>query len=250
MAQYQDQMAFGSGVLIGTSATLSNPTPRRFGVLQDFSIDFSADLKEAYGQSRYPLATAPGKTKIEGKAKFIGIRGDLFNELYFGLTAAATQTLFADMESGTIPASSAYTLTVTNGANFVANGNVFFGATGLPLKRVASAPAASQYSVNTTTGVYTFASADAGKAVYISYTYSSAAGVQLSITNPKMGVGPSFSIIANQTFDGRQLTYTFPQCQSSKLSLPGKNDDFQIAEFDFQVSADATGVIGTINTSL
>jgi len=40
----------------------------------------------------------------------------------------------------------------------------------LPLTKAASAPAAGQYSV--AAGVYTFNSADANKAVLISYTYT------------------------------------------------------------------------------
>ena len=49
---------------------------------------------------------------------------------------------------------------------------------------------------------------------------------------------------------GRAQTYTFNQCQAGKLSLPTKQDDFQINEMDFQVAADISGNIGTINVGL
>lgn len=248
MAQYADQLSFAAGVLIGTSNTLSNPTPRRFGVLQDCQIDFSADLKELYGQGRYAVALAPGKTKVEMKAKFAGIRGALWNELFFGYTTTATQVLFADNESGSIPGSSSYTVTVSNSATWLADQGVFYAATGLPLQRVSSVSAAGQYSVSA--GVYTFNSTDASKAVYISYTYSSASGLQIPISNIRMGVGPSFSVVFDQTFDGRQANYVFNNCQCSKLSLPAKQDDWEIFELDFQVAADVAGNIGTINLVL
>ena len=46
MSLYADQIGFAAGVMIGTSLTASPPTPRRFGILQDATLDFSADLKE------------------------------------------------------------------------------------------------------------------------------------------------------------------------------------------------------------
>jgi hypothetical protein len=52
------------------------------------------------------------------------------------------------------------------------------------------------------------------------------------------------------TFDGRESTYIFNQCQSSKLSLPFKQDDYEISELDFMVAADINGNIGSINTIL
>jgi len=71
--------------------------------LQDAQLDFSADLKELYGQGRYAIALAPGKTKVEIKAKFAGIRGAAFKRFYFGAaTTPATQVLFADSEPGTV----------------------------------------------------------------------------------------------------------------------------------------------------
>ena len=70
MPLYSDQIGFAAGVMIGTSLTASPATPRRFGILQDATLDFSADLKELYGQKRYAIALAPGKTKVSIKAKF------------------------------------------------------------------------------------------------------------------------------------------------------------------------------------
>jgi len=249
MSLYADQLGFAAGVLIGTSLTASPATPRRFGILQDATLDFSADLKELYGQKRYAIALAPGKTKVSLKAKFASIRGSLFNDIYFGAaTTPATQTLFADSEPGTVPAVSTYTVTVTNSATFLADQGVYYALTGLPLKRVASGMTVGQYSVSA--GVYTFAVADASAAVYVSYTYSSVAGVQIPITNLAMGSGPAFTINLSQPYDGRQALYSFNNCQASKLSLPTKQDDFTILEIDFQIAADVAGNIGFINTSL
>nr|WP_294564480.1 hypothetical protein [uncultured Rhodopila sp.] len=249
MSQYAEQVAFGSGTIIATQVGLSGvATPARVGILQDAQIDFSADLKELYGQNRYAIALAAGKTKVEVKAKFAGIRGNLWNSTYFNATTVATQTLFADAEAGAVPGSVAYTVTVANSAKFLADAGVFYAATGLPFACVASAPAVGQYMV--AAGVYTFAAADANAAVYISYTYSSTSGLVIPITNVKMGVSPSFKIVIATTFDGRQANFVFNQCQSAKLSIPAKQDDWLISELDFQIAADIAGNIGTINLAL
>lgn len=245
MSQYAEQIGFAAGVLIGTRTDVTGQGPVRFGIVQDVSLDFSADLKELYGQSRYAIALAPGKTKVEIKAKFAGIRGKLFNDLYFGATTTATQTLFADAESGTVSGSA---VTVSNSANFLADQGVYYSATGLPLKQVPSAPTVGQYTVSA--GVYGFNGTDNAAGVYISYTYSSTGGVQIPIANQKMGVGPSFKVVLSDPFDGRQVTYIFNQCQASKLSFPTKQDDYTIDEMDFMVSADIAGNIGSINSNL
>lgn len=251
MSQYAEQIAFAAGTLVATRVDIAGITPVRFGILQDVSLDFSADLKELYGQGRYAIALAPGKTKVEIKAKFAGIRGNLFNQLYFGATATATQTMYADSEADTVPASTTYTVTAANGASFVQDEGVFYQATGLPLTKVGSITTIGQYVPPTASpGVYTFSSSDASAGVYISYLYSSTSGVQIPISNQKMGVGPSFKVVLAGTFDGRQANYIFNQCQSSKLSLPFKQDDYEISELDFMVAADINGNIGSINTVL
>ena len=95
MSQYAEQIGFAAGTLVGTRVDVAGP-PVRFGILQDAQLDFSADLKELYGQNRYAIALAPGKTKVEIKAKFAGIRGMLFNGFYFGEAATpATYQLAA-----------------------------------------------------------------------------------------------------------------------------------------------------------
>lgn len=249
MSLYSSQIGFAGGKLIGTVINSAGiVTPRTFGILQDAQLDFSADLKELYGQGRYAIALAPGKTKVEIKAKFAQVSGSLFNDLYFGATATATQTLFADSEAATIPAATIYTATVANSTRFQTDKGVFYAATGLPLTCVSAPAAAGQYSVSA--GVYTFFSADASQGIYISYTYTSTSGVQIPITNTLMGAGPAFSILLSQPFDGRQVTYQFNSCRTAKLSMPTKQDDFTINEMDFMISADAAGNVGFINTSL
>ena len=84
----------------------------------------------------------------------------------------------------------------------------------------------------------------------ISYTYTSATGIKIPITNQLLGVGPSFSLILSQGYDGRTGNYIFNACKCSKLNLPTKQDDFTIFDMDIMASADAAGNIGSINLGL
>lgn len=248
MSVYGEEIGFAAGSLIATRNDITGTTPVRFGILQDVNLDFSVDLKQLFGQNRYAMAQAPGKTKVEIKAKFAGIRGSLFNDLFFGATSTATRTLFQENEAPTVVSHAA---TVANSATFLADCGVFYKSTGLPLKQVASAPTAGQYTV--AAGVYTGAAGDTNFAtgnIYISYTYSTTSGILIPISQIKMGVGPSFQVVLSQAFDGRSQVYTFNNCMASKFSLPTKQDDFEINELDIMVAADVSGNIGTISTDI
>lgn len=241
------QFNFGVGNLFAIPLGVTTPTPDRFGVVQDVSIDFSFSEKELYGQNQFPVAVARAKGKINGKAKFANIDATLYNDLFFGNTMATGIEAVAVDEAGTIPSPSGpYTVTVANSATFVADLGVVYTATGAKMTRVASVTVAGQYSV--AAGVYTFYSADAGLGVKISYTYTSAStGNEIPITNNLMGQSPLFTAVLSESFQGKVINVHLNKCMSSKLSLPMKNEDYTIPEFDFFAMDDGTGNIGTIS---
>jgi hypothetical protein len=122
---------------------------------------------------------------------------------------------------------------------------VRYTATGLPLIRVASGPTLGQYSVNTSTGVYTFSTGDQGtNVVQISYTYTiSASGTQLNIKNQLMGFAPTIQILLNTVYNGSQFSVLLYSVVSSKLTIATKQEDFIIPEFDFEAFANAAGQV-------
>jgi hypothetical protein len=233
------QRSFGSGLLFATN-TAANSTPIQFGTLQDVTLDISRTLKELYGQGQFAVAVGAAQQKITGKAKVGQVNGRLYNDLFFGGTSAVGQTLLAYNEAGTVPAVTTYTVTVVNSATWVEDQGVLYANTGLPLKRVASAPALGQYSV--AAGVYTFAAADASAAVLISYTYTSAAvGQTITTGNPLQGVQPTFTMVVSRQYNGQQESFKLWSCIASKLSLPTKMADWGITELDFTAFADSAG---------
>lgn len=235
------QFSFGAGSLYGTS-TATGSTPVQFGALQEATFDFSATTKELFGSYQFALAVRRGTIKVTGKAKVGTINGALFNSLFFGQTGTTGQLLVANGETGTIPATP-YQITVSGAATFVADLGVRFSATGLPLVKVTGTPITGQYAVSAG-GVYTFAAADTTLGVLISYSYTSATGgTKTTITNQLLGTTPIFSMVFNVIDNGKQMTYTFPKCTASKLSMGTKLEDFTLPEFDFHVFADDSGQV-------
>lgn len=242
--QYEN---FGSGILVATPVGVANPTPVPFAVLQDVHLDLSGTTKVLHGQNQLPVAAARGELKMSLKAKFGRISGPIYNNLFFGVTQATGTTKLATNEAQSVPGVSTYTITVTNSATWVEDFGVLDSLTGIPMDRVASAPTTGQYSV--AAGVYTFAAADANKAVLINYSYTDAVnGSTISVGNPMQGVQPVFSCILQRSYNGIGERFKLWSCIAGKLSLPTKMADFGISEFDAECFADSAGRTITIYT--
>lgn len=251
------QFVFGSGILWGTPQTdasgapIANPTPIQFGTLQDVSLDVSFENKTLHGQNQFPVAVGRGKGKVTGKAKFAQINGTLLNSLFFGQTL--TSGVLADIYDTTgtlVPASSPYTVTPTvPGAGTWSVDLGVRDANGLPMTRVTSSPASGQYSVSA--GVYTFASADSGKTVFINYQYtaSSTSAQKSTVQNVLMGYAPAFRVDLATPFQGKSVIWTLPNAISTKLTFATKLDDFAMPEFDFEGFADSAGNVLTYAVS-
>ena len=254
MAQY----IFGAGILWGvplqdaTGAAITNPTPIQFGTLQDVSLDVSFDTKKLYGNLQFPVAVGRGKGSLTGKAHFAQINGAILNSLFFGQTVTAG--IIGDVLDTTgaaIPTTPfAITPTVPSSGTWSVDLGVK-NASGLPMTRVdaAATPTTGQYKV--AAGVYTFATADTGLTVFISYQYTatSTSAKKSTVQNLPMGYAPSFRVDLLNPYAGKMLTVTLPNAIGSKLSFASKLDDFMIPEFDFEGFADASGNVMTWATT-
>lgn len=256
------QYAFGAGNMYATQICdawgnpVTTPTPLPLMVMQEGSLEFSGDSKELYGQNQFAMAVARGKSKITGKIKPARIFAGVWNALFFGQTLTAGLLAIQSDTTGTaIPASSPYTVTVSppNSGAFVADLGVI-DANGSPMTKVSSTtPTTGQYACSVA-GVYTFASADSGKTVYINYQFtvaSSNAGTAKTqvVRNLPMGYVPQFQLDLAVAYQGKQITFHIPQAVSSKMSLGFKNEDFMIPEFDFSVMDNGTGNVMSWSTS-
>jgi hypothetical protein len=240
------QITFGAGTAILTPYATNgptNPTPLQLPITQDLSIDFAGDMADLYGQDQYPYGIARTKVKIDVKAKFGAIYSALLADLFFGSTPALGQTLFSLREPNTVTSHSA---TVTHSANFIADCGVINATTGVPYTTVPSAPAVGQYAVSA--GVYTFNASDTITTAYITYTYnSSSTGQSATIQNQAMGAMPTFDFKYMNNQFGKNVFLEFFLAVAIKISMPNKNTDFQVLEFDFSCYSQSNGNVYTLS---
>jgi hypothetical protein len=239
------QLDFGANTMWGINS-ISNPTPVRFGVGQHIQLDFKAKTVPLFGANQLPVSVGRGSISISGAVEFAQLNNRLVNELFFGASSATGQTLFIDGESGTVPGSSAYTITVANSSGWTIDLGVQYAATGLPLTRVASSPATGQYSV--AAGVYTFASGDASTAMKLSYLYTSAgSGQTVTVTNTPMGQANTFKSVVGGVYNSQKVTITLNSCVSNALSMKTALEDFTKQTLNFDAFVDSSGTLGTIS---
>lgn len=254
MAQY----LFGAGKVHATPIQdvygnpILNGTPVEVGVVQSVSVDINFDLKELYGRGQFAVDAARGKGAIKCKASMGRINGALLNSIFFGgvVTEGGITAVSQTINGEVIPSGSTIKPIVPNSGTFVKDLGLTDGKA-IPMKRVAATPTAGQYSVNESTGVYTFAAADAGKTVFISFKYSATvAGAKSGIvSNLDMGYTPEFSVDLFREYKGKFFGMDFFRCTSNKLAFSSKQDDYDLPEFEFQPMADDLGRIFKWTTS-
>ncbi len=244
------QFASGNLLAVPNGGNMTaNPTPVQFGVIKSVAIDFNQDLKELRGIYQFPDDVAPGNRKVTLKAEFGRIEGKLFNNLLFGDTQTTGGTVAIVDEAHSVPAATPYTVVVTNITGLIDFG-VRYSATGNQLERVTTTPTQGQYSVAASTGTYTFSAADEGVGVMISYTYTqTVSGITYEMNQQFMGYGPTFMVAFNMQYTkstvatGMQGNLIFFAVKSSKLSMPTKQDDYQIATLDMEAFANPAGQV-------
>lgn len=255
MGDVIQNIQFGSGVLLASRLTgdVTTTTPVQFGVLQEINLEVSFSEKTLHGMYQFPIDVARAGAKITGKAKMANLDGVLFNELFFGQSIASGNVLPVLNEVKSIPDTPGpYTFTpdrVTEQTPYAGDLGVRDVLTGKKFRQVYSpaTPTAGQY-IKTSAGLYTFAAADKLKSVQVSYNITVGTGGNIiTVTNQLMGAGPRFQVVLARSFRGKNFNVILYTCSSSKLSLPTKNEDYTVAEFDFGVMDDGSGNICTFS---
>ncbi len=230
MSQTGFYNAFGPGLLCAKGLQTGSQ-PMVFGFLQDIQLKFTRKNDLLYGQNQWAGAVGAGTMSCSGTAKVGALSATIYN-LMFGVTPSTGTQSVAYGEAHNVPASTPFTVTVTNSATFLSDYGVVYTATGIPLQLVTGTPTTGQYSVSA--GVYTFAAADTGLAVQITYTWTNAtAGSTLIVPNNLQGVQPVFSILAQRSWNGTGERQVLPNCVASGLTLPTAMSKFGISDFSF-----------------
>lgn len=246
----------GTGVLIGTpnvGLLPPNPQPTAYPVLQEVSVEFKGDLKGLYGQYQYSLDTLRGKIKVTGKGKMIVPTPDVLSQLYFGLptSTGVDRPVFNEAHA---TAASVATTNVTANKNL----GVINGSTGEEMTLLLSgSPAIGQYKFtpyNATGPVdaaYTFNASETAETVNLAYTWPDASnGVTLEMTNQLIGQAPQQSMALFNTYKGKLYALTLNAVMLGSFSIPTKQEDHWLSDFDFEASADLANVLGYIEADL
>jgi|SRR6185437_9572697 len=249
-------LQFGSGILLASPQSTSgnpapNPTPLTVGVIQNCKVSFGAEIKTLFGQNQWSVDSAVGKRTIKGSFEFAQMSNILLSQLFTGDSVAAGIVEVAGNGNGeahTVPATGPYTILIAppSSGTFLGDKGVTFTATGVPLEKHAT-PATGQYSVDETTGTYTFAAADTGLAITISYSYTIAAtGTTLTAANHPMGYGPVLGLNVVFPYEAgggnNAIGFYFPNVRLGKIDLTTKLDDYTMMTTDFEAFAGAGGV--------
>jgi hypothetical protein len=208
-----------------------------------------------YGPNQFPLAVGRGKAKVGLKVKAAQFSIDQWNAIYIGQPVNQTAGIIAayvDAVGSTIPATPYQITPVTTYASYLTGTSPAFDydlgvadGSGNAYKAVTGTPTTGQYAV--AGGVYTFAAADTGKTVFISFAYTAtnAAGAKnayVNINNLPMGQAPFLQVDLSCVYGGNQLFVTLFQAIASKLSFATKLDDFAIPDLEFDGFANSANV--------
>jgi len=259
------QFSFGSGFVYGIPLLGSNLTPVLLGTLQECSYDISSSIKELYGQLQFSVAIGRGPAKFTGKAKIGAFSAEALNTFFFGpgSDGSATPTTVGGIQgvNKEVGTTSTNTYQFANHAlgTFDLNLGVYYSVSGLYLTQVTASPAVGQYSVNASTGTWTFAAGDAAAnaagGITVAYTWLPSSPTRLiqSINNNAfpMGSAPVFEIVHNIPYatGGTDTTIKIYSAISSKLSFGFKNSDFTVPDLDFTIFANSAGKVLDLITS-
>lgn len=222
----------------------TNPTPIQIGTLEDVSLEASQDLVPLNGEKGFPAAYAKGRGKITGKAKTAYLNADLITAVIDGSAkTTGTKKIIRD-ETASIP-TTPFQVTVAQGATFYVDLGVQDLTTGTQMTRGATATGAGVYAVNTTTGVYTFNTADSGHSVAISYAYTVAgSGSTVTVTNTVMGQPNSYQmLLGNTPASGTSILVEFPAVYIPSLSLAMKAGAWTETNLSFEVAANSANTV-------
>jgi len=252
MSAAQPYIQFGSALIwinpnSGNLAT--NPTPVKPYTIASLEIDQSADTKELRGQSQFPDDTA--RSDIKSTFKFSMGRTDYFllNQAVYADVTTTGGISVSPNEAHTIP-TTPFQVTVAPPSSGVFSSDLGVQLASLGnLTKVASGPTTGQYSVDPATGIYTFAAADVGLHVLISYSYTLTAGNTYQLNNQVQGYSPQIEFWAVETYSKASAgtnavvpsVVRIYAAKIGKVSFPYKRNDYKMVDIEGGYFASANG---------
>jgi hypothetical protein len=240
--------------------------PVELGVVQSASVELKVDLKELRGPFRYPIQVADGKGTASGKVNFASFWPETLQSILGGsLSTGSPQAVIG--ETATV-GGSVHTVTLANAATMTAGSEVVavVDATGNPVyySRAAAGSEASSSTAGQANGAYsiaagvlTFAAADAGLTVLVSYLFTPTSShinsntVQIAQVGMNSATTFQLTLIGTAAKNGftnqaQQFIVQFNSCLAPSLKMDFKLDDWTYLDLDFMAYIDAYGNLGSL----
>ena len=213
-------------------------------------MEFSQKLEKLLGQNKLPDDIAPGEMEFKGKANFAEIEVDIFNSLFFADIITAGVKNFVNGEATGAVTGNNYSVT-NAGNNSKPNVmlSVRYATTGVQLQQVSAGnEATGSFSFNSSNGKIVFGGNDAGNNVtfLVDYTYTTATGKTLTVTNHLMGYGPVFEIYLSQPYQSVGNGIHLFSCRCAKMSMPMTRNAHMFSDFEFEAFANSAGNVAEI----
>lgn len=240
MAGKDDLYFHSAEVYLKPSKT--NPTPRRVAIIQDVSIEIKRDNKELFGENRYAEDVASGNESISGKYKTGALDPAWMAENFLNATKT-TGTLELITETVTVASGTA---TVAGAADFSEDYGVVDTSTTpeTVFTRVAATPAAGQYVVNESTGVYTFNVSENGNVLQVKYLKETATGETYTVNNTVAGDSVYCSLFLYKTSrTSKKFGFRLANATFESVSFGFKLNEHTMPEGSFKGFADSSGKV-------
>lgn len=246
------QFVFDAGYLYAIPNDLpdgssTNRTPVRIGNLKNITVTDVAIINAASTQLEYPVVPTIAGRQITCVAQLGSLNGWILNQVIYGRNLVAGMTKVDRDREYTIPVTP-FQITVTppSSGTFSMDLGVVDRTAGTVMKLVTGTPTTGQYSI--ASNVYTFAAANAGATINISYTYTVATGNTMTISNEFKGRAPSFMVVLNGIHKNREMTMILNELVTERFALPTVLENFMVMDLEFTGFANtASGEIGTIS---
>lgn len=237
---------FGFGRLYLVSS-VANATPKRIADLKGVALDHATEVKSLVTENFYPVDATPAGGNITGKIDSADFSQELLRAAMPWLATATGGSKLAFEEQDTIPGTP-YQLVVDHAADFQTDLGVYDVTSGVYLTKVASAPATGQYSVSA--GTYTFAAADTGHIVRMTYRYNVTTTPDTLTASQHTAEKRSdyYSLyLTNGAGSTDEVGIYLPKVVLSGLPFAFKDKDFTSHELSFIALPDSTGKIMEIS---
>lgn len=220
----------------------TNPTPRRIAIIQDVSIEVKREMKELFGENKYAEDAASGNESISGKYKSGELDPAWMMENFMSATRTTGYQELVRAEVGTITTGA---VTVAGAADFLEDWGVVNPSTGRAYRRVAATPAVGEYTVNESTGVYTFNTTENGVAPLFTYLKEvTGSGETYSVNNTLAGDAVFCSLLLyKKSRTGKAFGLRLANAAFESASFGFKLNEHAMPEGSFKGFADATGQV-------